>query len=98
MLPGEDVDPGLKTVVRSELRWNRNRVWIWDTSRSSWREGVVCATVALGSRRWIGYALGSDRTEAPALRRVSRAPDGTPSAVDRLTWVSTSEVGGRTRR
>jgi hypothetical protein len=87
------VDSRPRTLVSTGPRWNRNRVWIWDTSRSSWREGVVCATVALGSRRWIGYWLGSEREDASVLQQA----DGTPPA-DRLTWVSTSEVGAPKRR
>jgi hypothetical protein len=88
-------EPGARlreSTVPAALNWNRSRAWIWDTSRSSWREGVVCASVALGPRRWIGYAVRSSRTDTSA------GQDGSESTVGRLTWVSTSEVGGRKGR
>jgi O-Antigen ligase len=95
MLLAEPIDPWPKPSVPAGLKWSRSRAWIWDTSRSSWREGVVCASVALGPRRWIGYALRSARTDAPS--GVGK-PDGAEPTAHRLTWVSTSEVGGRKGR
>lgn len=94
MLPGEQVEPWPKALVTSEVTWNRSRAWIWDTERSTWREGVVCASVALGPRRWIGYALESGEADAPELD----ATDDRRATGPRLTWVSTSEVGGHTGR
>jgi hypothetical protein len=95
MLLAEPVDPWPKPSVPAGLKWSRSRAWIWDASHSSWREGVVCASVALGPRRWIGYGLRSTRTDEPA---GAAAPNGTEPTVNRLTWVSTSEVGGRNGR
>ena len=93
MLLGEQVDPWPRAFVTSGVTLNRSRAWIWDTTRSSWREGVVCASVALGPRRWIGYALDSEQGGAPDLPSA-----GTDSTVSRLTWVSTSEAGGHNGR
>ncbi len=95
MLLAESVDPWPKPSVPAGLKWSRSRAWIWDTSHSGWREGVVCASVALGPRRWIGYAVHSTRTDAPG---GAGATHGTEPTVKRLTWVSTSEVGGRKGR
>jgi hypothetical protein len=95
MLLAQTADPWLEPVVPAGVNWSRSRAWIWDTSRSSWREGVVCASVALGPRRWIGYALRSSPADASA---GAGAPNGAEPGVNRLTWVSTSEVGGRNGR
>ncbi len=93
MLLGERADPWPTAFVTSGVTLNRSRAWIWDSSRCGWREGVVCASVALGPRRWIGYAVDAEQ----AGEGVAEPHDATPPT-SRLTWVSTPEVDGHKSR
>jgi transposase InsO family protein len=85
-LPGEPFCPRPKVPVFPEVRWERNRIWIWDATHFTRAKRVAYAIVDVVTRYWIGYLLSSEQTHTQAQLLFARAledqgllgPDGLP--------------------
>jgi putative transposase len=86
VLPGEPVRPRPVMPALPEVPWERNRIWIWDTTHFTRARRVAYAIVDVVTRYWIGYLLSSEQTHTQAQLLFARAledqgllgPDGLP--------------------
>jgi putative transposase len=72
-LPGEPVRPRPKMPVFPEVRWERNRIWMWDCSHCTRCKRVAYAIVDVVTRYWIGYLVSSEQTSTQAQLLFARA-------------------------
>ena len=85
-LPGERHRPRPVLPAMPEVRWEKNRIWIWDASHFRKAKRVAYAIVDVVTRYWIGYLLTSEQTHTQVQLLFARAledqrllgPDGTP--------------------
>ena len=88
VLPGEPFRPCPKVPVFPEVRWEKNRIWIWDATHFTRSKRVAYAIVDVVTRYWIGYLLTSEQTHTQVQLLFARAledqgllgPDGLPIA------------------
>ena len=86
VLPGEPFRPRPKAPVFPEVRWEKNRIWIWDATHFTRAGRVAYAIVDVVTRYWIGYLLTSEQTHTQVQLLFARAledqgllgPDGRP--------------------
>jgi transposase InsO family protein len=72
-LPGEPFRPRPQMPVFPEVRWERNRIWIWDASHFTRAKRVAYAVVDVVTRYWIGYLLTAEQTTTQAQLLFARA-------------------------
>jgi putative transposase len=72
-LPGEPFRPRPPKPVFPEVRWERNRIWMWDATHFVRCKRVAYAIVDVVTRYWIGYLLSSEQTHTQAQLLFARA-------------------------
>jgi putative transposase len=86
VLPGEPFRPRPVLPAMPQVRWERNRIWIWDCSHFTRAKRVAYAIVDVVTRYWIGYLLTTEQTSTQAQLLFASAledqgllgPDGLP--------------------
>lgn len=66
VLPGEPFRPRPQAPVFPEVRWEKNRIWIWDATHFTRCKRVAYAIVDVVTRYWIGYLLTTEQTSTQA--------------------------------
>jgi putative transposase len=61
-LPGESARPPRRKLVVPQVRWERNRVWMWEASEFPTTGRVAYALVDVVTRYWLGYVLSSEQS------------------------------------
>ncbi len=73
VLPGEPFRPRPQMPVLPEVRWERNRIWMWDATHFTRCNRVAYAIVDVVTRYWIGYLLSTEQTSTQAQLLFARA-------------------------
>jgi transposase InsO family protein len=90
-LPGEPVRPRPAIPLVPEVRWEPNRIWMWDATQFTRAKRAAYAIVDVVTRYWIGYLLTSQQSSTQAQLLFARAledqgllgPDGLPAGRER---------------
>jgi putative transposase len=90
VLPGEPFRPRPQTPVLPQVRWEKNRIWMWDATHFTRSKRVAYAIVDVVTRYWIGYLLTTEQTSTQAQLLFARAledqdlldSDGLPPSVE----------------
>jgi transposase InsO family protein len=90
VLPGEPFRARPVLPAMPQVRWEKNRIWIWDATRFPACKRVAYAIVDVVTRYWIGYLLTSEQTSTQAQLLFARAledqglldAEGLPPAVE----------------
>ena len=72
-LPGEPVRARPVLPAVPQVRWERNRIWIWDATHFPRSKRVAYAIVDVVTRYWIGYLLTTEQTSTQAQLLFARA-------------------------
>jgi putative transposase len=73
VLPGEPLRARPVLPAMPEVRWEKNRIWIWDASHFPRCKRVAYTIVDVVTRYWIGYLLTSEQTSTQAKLLFARA-------------------------
>jgi putative transposase len=73
VLPGEPFRPRSVLPAMPQVRWEKNRIWIWDATNFTRAKRVAYAIVDVVTRYWIGYLLTSEQTSTQAQLLFARA-------------------------
>jgi putative transposase len=73
VLPGEPFRPRPVLPAVPQVRWEKNRIWIWDATHFTRSKRVAYAIVDVVTRYWIGYLLTSEQTSTQAQLLFARA-------------------------